>query len=326
MDQITAHLDRGWDLVSKGDLERAAIAAEKALEIDHDSAEALNLMGFIHATRGEADEALECYHKAIEADESYFDAILNAAEILVSPLGDLEQALRLCEDALDLAADPDEEAECLLLMAEAFLYSGDTERARSTLARIDHERLEGAVLLFLYGKALYTLKRCEEAQPFFERALAKNPELADAAYFLGLARHEIDPKLWTGDLMLKTRALDLAQPLSPRAPSARDIQTAFDAAFRALPPRWRRVFEGSRVGVADYPDEAEVLAGVDPRSALHVVWYRLPRFRRVREITLFVRNLDRLCYSPQDLEDEIRFHLEDEARSNRSPVLRPAHP
>ena len=45
MDQFAAHLDRGWDLVSRGDLAGALVSAEKSLELDAASPEAHNLLG-----------------------------------------------------------------------------------------------------------------------------------------------------------------------------------------------------------------------------------------------------------------------------------------
>jgi len=319
MDQVTAHLDRGWDLVIKGDVERAVIAAEKALEIDRNSAEALNLMGYIHAARGDAEEALEHYQKAIESDESYFDAILNAAEVLISPLGDYEQAILYCEEALDLALNPEEEAEVLLLWAEALIYTKEPDRARSLLARIDIEHIESAIHQFLYGKALYTLRSFDEAERSFERAIELNPELSDAYYHLGLSRRESDPDRWDVSLMLKTRELDLSQPMSPRTPSPEELEDACLEAIRRLPLRLRRMYRRARITVSDHPEIEDILSGLDPRTPVGFVWYRFPNLLLVREITVFVRNMDRICYSNQDMIEEIAFHLVDEARSRLTP-------
>ena len=58
MDQFAAHLDRGWDLVSRGDLAGALLSAEKTVELDAQSPEAHNLMGYVLAAEGRAHEAL----------------------------------------------------------------------------------------------------------------------------------------------------------------------------------------------------------------------------------------------------------------------------
>ena len=56
MDQFSAHLDRGWDLVQKGDTRGAEASARRALELDPNSPEAHNLLGFVAATFGAACE------------------------------------------------------------------------------------------------------------------------------------------------------------------------------------------------------------------------------------------------------------------------------
>ena len=53
MDQFSAHLDRGWDLVQRGDPRGAELSARRALEIDAQSPEAYNLLGYVAALKGE---------------------------------------------------------------------------------------------------------------------------------------------------------------------------------------------------------------------------------------------------------------------------------
>ncbi len=88
-DQLTATLDRGWDLAQKGDAPGASACAKRALEIDPQSPEVHNLMGFALALEGDAEEALDHYRQAVALDETYFEAMLNAAEILLIAHGRL---------------------------------------------------------------------------------------------------------------------------------------------------------------------------------------------------------------------------------------------
>src|SRR5689334_8081131 len=80
MDQFTAHLDRGWDLVNRGDYPGALLSAQKSLELDPESPEAHNLIGYIHQAEGRSEDALEHFRQAIAIDETYVEAMLNAAE------------------------------------------------------------------------------------------------------------------------------------------------------------------------------------------------------------------------------------------------------
>ena len=92
MDQLTAHLDRGWDLAQHGDARGAEASARQALEIDPNAPEVHNLLGYIAAMNGEPDEAIEHYRQALALDEGYFDAMLNAAEVMVHPLQQWDDA------------------------------------------------------------------------------------------------------------------------------------------------------------------------------------------------------------------------------------------
>ena len=64
MDQLSAHLDRGWDLAQKGDATGASECGKRALELDPQSPEVHNLLGYaadgfgIYGVRGVNGETL----------------------------------------------------------------------------------------------------------------------------------------------------------------------------------------------------------------------------------------------------------------------------
>src|SRR5580692_5846009 len=79
MDQLSAHLDRGWDLAQKGDAAGALACARRALEIDPKSPEVHNLLGFASALDGDTDCAIEHYRQAVTLDETHFGSMLRWA-------------------------------------------------------------------------------------------------------------------------------------------------------------------------------------------------------------------------------------------------------
>ena len=81
----------------------ASACAQRALEIDPQSPEVHNLMGYAAALEGDADEALDHYRQAIALDDTFLEAMLNAAEVYIHPLGDFDEAIAMCDQALDLA-------------------------------------------------------------------------------------------------------------------------------------------------------------------------------------------------------------------------------
>src|SRR6476646_11811048 len=136
MDQCSAHLDRGWDLVQRGDTRGADASARRALEIDPQSPEAYNLLGYVAALEGETSDAIESYRQAIALDETYLEAMLNAAEVYIHPLGEFDEAIAMCDQALDLAETDDEIVDALLLKFDALLAQQQPEEGKALCARI----------------------------------------------------------------------------------------------------------------------------------------------------------------------------------------------
>src|SRR4029079_1739102 len=157
MDQLSAHLDRGWDLAQKGDAAGASACAKRALEIDPQSPEVHNLLGYTSALSGESENALEHYRQAIALDETYFEAMLNAAEVLMHPLEEWDDAIALVNDALDYAETPEEIADCVLLKVDALLGKGEVEEARQAMKAIPEGPFESASYVFMIGRAFYEL-------------------------------------------------------------------------------------------------------------------------------------------------------------------------
>ena len=173
MDQLAAHLDRGWDLAQKGDATGASTCARRALELDPKSPEVYNLLGYAAALGGDTEEALEHYRSAIALDETYLEAMLNAAEVLVSPRGEWDEAIELCDDALDYAETTEEIADCVLLKVDALLGKGATDEARKMLAKIPVGPYENPSYDYLVGRAYYEVGQPDKAAPLIEDAVKR---------------------------------------------------------------------------------------------------------------------------------------------------------
>src|SRR3954467_12271083 len=175
MDQFSAHLDRGWDLVQRGDTRGADASARRALELDPNSPEAHNLLGFVAALEGDGEEAIEAYRQAIALDDTYLEAMLNAAEVYIHPLGDFDQAINMCDQALDLAETDEEIIDALLLKFDALLGKGDSKEAAAVLARLPEGPYKNNNHAFLIGRAYYELGDLARASELIEEAGSRDP-------------------------------------------------------------------------------------------------------------------------------------------------------
>jgi Flp pilus assembly protein TadD len=312
MDQFSAHLDRGWDLVARGDFAGAMVSAQKTLEIDAESPEAHNLVGYIHAAEGNAEQALEHYNQAIEIDETFVEAMLNAAEVLIHPIEDHEGALRMIDDALEFCQLDDEIADALLLKVDVLLHAGQHDAARRTVQMLPEGPFENRHLDFLVGRARFEAGDLDGAEPLIRRAVDHEPHHPEANYYLGLvldARGEHHTATLT---LLRTRELDQQAEPPPWALAREQFERRVQGAIRRLPQALSQRLEGALVVVADVPGAEVVADGIDPRVTVLIDDTRANGSSHVRRVFVYQKNIERFAAEPMELESEIARSLERE--------------
>ncbi len=249
----------------KGDTAGALRSAEKAAELDHESPEVQNLLGYILAAEGRAEEAIEHYRQAIELDESFVEAMLNAAEVLIFPLQEFDGAIALVEQALDWIEEDVELADALLLEVDAHLGKGDRDQALEVLRRTPQGPFDNAGVEIAIGRAWFDVGDAERAEPHLRRALELDADLADAHYYLGLCREQRDdlPGMTMAFLRARDAELRRAPPAGPL--DAREFEDQVRDAIRGLPRTLASTIDGAFVIVGDVPGAEVVADGVDPR-------------------------------------------------------------
>ncbi len=322
MDQLSAHLDRGWDLAQRGDGAGALLCAKRALEIDAQSPEVYNLLGFSSALEGEAEEALEHYRQALALDETYFEAMINAAELLVFPLGDVDGAIAQLEDALEFAMNNDEVAECLLLKVEAHLAKNDLDGAKKTLASVPEEAAQSEQLVFTLGRLHYELGQLDKATPLIQSAIEKQPHLADAHYYWGLICDERGDIAAATQAFLRTRIYDLERPPPSWSPPPEEFATMVRNVIGKLDAVLAPFVREAEVYVIDVPGAELVVDAVDPRTELILDLPPegketgraddAPARSKVR-IFIYQRNVELAAGSLEGIEAELTRALEQEA-------------
>jgi tetratricopeptide (TPR) repeat protein len=314
MDQFSAHLDRGWDLVQRGDTRGAEASARRALELDPQSPEAHNLLGFVAALEGEGEEAIEAYRQAIALDDTYLEAMLNAAEVYIHPLGDYDEAIEMCDQALDLAEVDEEIIDALLLKFDALLGKGDTAGATTVVQRIPAGPYDNPNHTFLVGRAHYEVGQIERARGLIEEAAAKDPRHAEAHYYLGLIRDERGDSRGATQAFLRSRELDLELGMPPWAPDRTTFLAASTKAAQGINQVLRRYIDGADLYVSDTPGMELVAEGVDPRALvlLDGIDERSKEFRQASRVFIYALNIARLAGGVDSIEHEIALAIERE--------------
>jgi len=324
VNQLSAHLDRGWDLAQKGDATGAIACARRALELDPQSPEVHNLLGFSAALAGDCDDALDHYKQAIALDETYLEAMLNAAEILTYPMGEWDEAIAMCEDALEYAETPEEIADCVLLKVDALMGKGKTEEAAKAMAIIPEGPFEHPSYVFLIGRAYYEIGQIDKAAPLIEEAVRRDPSSPDAQYYLGLVRDERGDQRGATESFLRARMLDAVRAAPPWSPSPEAFGRIVRSVIEKLDALLGRYVREAEVYVVDVPGAELVVDGVDPRAIM--ILDRLPPSSSPdgangvdtgRSVRIFVyqRNVERAAGSLDAIEDELSRALEREITS-----------
>ena len=271
-------------------------------------------MGFAAALEGDADEALEHYRQAIALDETYFEAMLNAAEVMIAPLGDHDGAIVQIEEALDYAETDEEIADCILLKVDALMAKADYEEAKRAMKMLPDGPFNGPTYLFLIGRAWYELGQIDKAAPLIEHAAKADPQSADAQYYLGLVRDEQGDSRGATEALLRSRVARLdaiaarvgAQPRSVRDGGRRGHREARPRPRAATCARPRSTSSTSRAR------SSSSTASIRARS-----WSSTRRRRRTdapARVRIFVyqRNVERAAGALESMDGELGTALERE--------------
>jgi tetratricopeptide (TPR) repeat protein len=309
-------------LIQQGDSPAAEISARRALEVDDQSPEAYNLLGYVAALQGDFEGAIEHYRRAIALDETYLEAMLNAAEVYVHPLGEYDEALRMCDTAFELVETEEELVDTLLLRFDALLGKNEVEQARAVCARFPKGPFENKNHAFLVGRAFYEIGDAQAALPLIEDSIKANPTHADASYYLGLIREETGDGPGATAAFLRTRELDLEVLPPSWSLSRQTFELTVRRVVSTLATELRLFLREDEVYLGDTPGVEVVVDGVDPRALLlldggapdsHHDFGGGPTRAR---LFVYQRNVERVAGRMEMVEDELRAALEREIREH----------
>jgi len=317
MDRLNAHLDRGWDLLQKGDTRGARSSARRALELDADSPDAHNLLGHAAERDGEVDEALEHYRQAMALDDGFVDPMLAAAELLLHPLQAYAEAIDLCDEILSFAESTDDIADALLLKFDAMLgLEAPPAELRRVLAAVPEGPFENPAIVYHAGRAWFELGELDAAEGLLRKAIADEPTNPDGHYYLGLVREQRGDWRGAAVAFLESRELDLNLPQPPWALPRAEFHKVLVKALDQVPPELSAPLDGALVLSTEAPGMEMVADGVDPRQPVLIEGLAPGGVPAVPgalvRVFVYQRNVERLVASLDDLESELVAQLQDE--------------
>jgi len=178
-----AHNNLGMALLQKGQVDEAISHFRRALEINPNYTNAHNNLGNILSKRGQLDEAIAHYQRALEIAPNYANAHSNLGNALVRK-GNLDEAIAHYQKALEI--DPND-AEAHNNLGNVLLRKGQFDEAivhYQKALEINPDIIQTHNNL---GNALLRKGRMDEAIAQFQKTLEINPNFAEAHNSLGNA-------------------------------------------------------------------------------------------------------------------------------------------
>jgi predicted Zn-dependent protease with MMP-like domain len=319
LEKVGQDLERGWQHIENGEIVEAREIADRLGHEYPETPEVLVLLGMVESLEGKPEQALLHYEQASEGDPEYVEPLLCAAELYIWELGEDEKGLELCRRAKEVAEEEDEYLDALLLQAEAEINLGRERAALTTLREIPEVDLPELRYHVRAGRLLMDLQRVEEAERQFKRAHEKDPNNVDALHGLGLCAEQRGQRPRMIEYFQKVRTLDLKEERPPWALSEADFRSLCSTALDELPEDLRHRMKNVPIVASDYPSADMVKDGSDPRMLGFFAGVPFGEQSQVggtphlEAIFLFQRNIERIAYGPEDVEQEVRVTLVHEA-------------
>ncbi len=317
-------LDHAMDVISHGRTEEALAWLDEALKAHPNGAEAHNGRGEILWDEGRIEQALYEFELAAMADPKFTTAHLNRAELLIEELGEFEQAVRQCDELLGAREDlprPDRgtEAEIYYLKSKALFYLDDLEGALFLVRRASKTGGDVGVYRAFEGQILFELGRFEEARRHLEHAVLLDGESAHAVYHLALVLERLDEDAEAQAAFARANVLDPEHYPVPAQLGEDAFKRAADDALANLPRSIREYVEHVPVLVEDFPN-GELLAKENVSPQILGLFEGVPRTeaavtaqaRDVDRVTLFKKNLEKICRTHAELVEQIQITVKHE--------------
>lgn len=269
MDQISAHLDRGWSLIEQKSFRKAAFSARQVLELDAENPDAYTLIGLAALGEHDMDDALEAFDRARELDPDFLAPIVYSAEALGADPERVSEAIVRLEEAYELVDQGSPEwVDAVLLHVDLLLNAEDEESAARKLGLLRPEMLTLADQQLQAGKLAVRLDDLDLAELALAPVIKRGNPPPDALYSLAqIAERRGDaPKAIDLSLQVRKAELDLASTLGDNAdaPEPQLLAEVCQAVIYALEQRFLDVVDEADVVVREMPPEELVADGVDP--------------------------------------------------------------
>jgi len=204
------HNNLGLALFQKGEVDEAIAHYHKALEINPNFAKAHNNLGYALFQKRQVDMAIEQYQKASEINPKYAEAHFNLG-IALSQKGQVDEAMAQYQKALEINPNF---VEAHNNLGWELLQRGQVDEALAQFQIVLEINPNYADAHYNIGNALLQKKQVDGAIAEYQKALEIEPNFAEAHYYLGNAL--LQKKQMDGAIAEYQKALEI-DPFSTKA-------------------------------------------------------------------------------------------------------------
>jgi tetratricopeptide (TPR) repeat protein len=165
----------GFILTQKGEVEEAMAQFQKALQLHPDYAQAHNNVGTALLQQGKVDEAMAQYQEALESDPDNAETRYNLGNALLQQ-GNVDGAIAQYQKALQVNPDY---AEAHNNLGNALFKYGDVDGAIAQYQKALRINPDYAEACYNLGDIFHQTGRTEEAIAYYQRALQINPDYVE---------------------------------------------------------------------------------------------------------------------------------------------------
>ncbi|MBV8274143.1 MAG: tetratricopeptide repeat protein [Verrucomicrobia bacterium] len=177
------HYDLGFVFLQKGQVDEAIRRFQKALEINPNFKEAHSNLGVALGQKGQVDEAVAQFQKALELGPEYARGHYNFGYTLLQK-GQLDEAVAQFQKALEINPNY---VEAHTNLGLALLQKGQVDDAVAQFQKAAEIDPNSFMTHYNFGVALVKKRQLNDAVGQYQRALEINPKSLEAHYNLGLA-------------------------------------------------------------------------------------------------------------------------------------------
>jgi tetratricopeptide (TPR) repeat protein len=177
------HNNLGLVFFGRGQADEAVQQFQKALEINPNCAEVHSNLGVALGKKGQLDEAVAQFQKALEIDPKYARARCNFGNTLLQK-GQLDEAVAQFQKALEINPNY---VQAHSNLGYALSQKGQVDDAVDQFQKAAEIDPNSFVTHYNFGVALAKKRQLDEAVAQYQRALEINPKSLETHYNLGLA-------------------------------------------------------------------------------------------------------------------------------------------